>query len=390
MVKDIRGSIEQQTGKKGLKGLTYQYTAFVVEKFPMNLNDIHGFTGYVRDRETDSYYANARQYLPQIHRFMAKDKLRVDSLNRYLYVVNNPVNFVDPSGLKQVLGTTTEYVYDDKNEVVVNTRKNEDPIPVDQVEKILELNSANQQSKENKINTAQKLSAIGPGSEAMYDAYFGCQEPNDNSYIGRSIKQVWYGNYTDDVTALGTAMQVGLGATGVDLPCDARDIYYDITHYEDTSEWKTQTALDTVSIIPFIGAAKYLDEISDCFKSGKKLEKVAKHSDEVVDLAYHLSKNAKHHISKHIPSKFANEVKHLTDEQLISKLNKNSYFNPEWSEEKIYKVVEEAYNTLRKERKIGKQLYKVEGEEIRLFIGNNGELKSATGLHKLTKEFFGR
>ncbi len=66
----------------------------------MNLNDIHGFAGYVRDRETDSYYANARQYLPQISRFMAKGKLRVDSLNRYLYVVNNPVNFVDPSGLK--------------------------------------------------------------------------------------------------------------------------------------------------------------------------------------------------------------------------------------------------------------------------------------------------
>ncbi len=31
---------------------------------------------------------------------MAKDKLRVDSLNRYLYVVNNPVNLVDPSGLE--------------------------------------------------------------------------------------------------------------------------------------------------------------------------------------------------------------------------------------------------------------------------------------------------
>ncbi len=99
MIKDIRGSIEQQTGKKGFKGFTYQYTAFGVEKFPMNLNDIHGFAGYVRDRETDSYYANARQYIPQIHRFMAKDKLRVDSLNKYLYVVNNPINLVDPSGL---------------------------------------------------------------------------------------------------------------------------------------------------------------------------------------------------------------------------------------------------------------------------------------------------
>ncbi len=65
----------------------------------MNLNDIHGFAGYVRDRETDSYYANARAYLPQIHRFMAKDKLRVDSLNRYLYVVNNSVNLVDPNGI---------------------------------------------------------------------------------------------------------------------------------------------------------------------------------------------------------------------------------------------------------------------------------------------------
>ncbi len=113
MIKDIRGSIEQQTGKKGYKGLTYQYTAFGVEKFPMNLNDMHGFAGYVRDRETDSYYANARQYLPEIHRFMAKDKLRVDSLNRYLYVMNNPVNFVDLSGLWDV------YVQEYKNTMYV-------------------------------------------------------------------------------------------------------------------------------------------------------------------------------------------------------------------------------------------------------------------------------
>lgn len=37
--------------------------------------------------------------MPQIGRFMAKDILRVDSLNRYLYVVNNPVNYIDLDGL---------------------------------------------------------------------------------------------------------------------------------------------------------------------------------------------------------------------------------------------------------------------------------------------------
>ncbi len=53
-------------------------------------------------------------YLPQIHRFLAKDKLRVDSLNRYLYVANNPVNFVDPSGLRQAQFTTFEEPQDSR------------------------------------------------------------------------------------------------------------------------------------------------------------------------------------------------------------------------------------------------------------------------------------
>ncbi len=122
MIKDIWGSIEQQTGKLGYKGFTYTYTAFGAEKFPMNLNDIHGYAGYVRDRETDSYYANARQYLAQIHRFMSKDKFRVDSLNRYLYVVNNPVNLIDPSGLRIAIDVNGRVTYNQKNNLIIDEK----------------------------------------------------------------------------------------------------------------------------------------------------------------------------------------------------------------------------------------------------------------------------
>ena len=62
------------------------------------------FTGYRLDPETGLEYAHARYYNPSLGRFMSPDPLGGDrtnpqSLNRYAYVVNNPINYVDPSGL---------------------------------------------------------------------------------------------------------------------------------------------------------------------------------------------------------------------------------------------------------------------------------------------------
>ena len=65
------------------------------------------FTGYERDPETGLDYAFARYYNPRLGRFMSPDPLAggisdPQSLNRYAYTLNNPMNFVDPLGLKTV------------------------------------------------------------------------------------------------------------------------------------------------------------------------------------------------------------------------------------------------------------------------------------------------
>lgn len=67
----------------------------------------HKFTNYERDAEIGSDYAVNRQYSNLTGRFMRPDPMAGDianpqSLNRYAYVKNDPVNLIDPLGLFSV------------------------------------------------------------------------------------------------------------------------------------------------------------------------------------------------------------------------------------------------------------------------------------------------
>jgi RHS repeat-associated protein len=67
----------------------------------------HRFTSYQRDVETPSDYATNRQYSQVVGRFMRPDPVAgsiadPQSLNRYGYVQNDPVNFADPLGLLRI------------------------------------------------------------------------------------------------------------------------------------------------------------------------------------------------------------------------------------------------------------------------------------------------
>src|SRR5205807_1898040 len=65
------------------------------------------FTAYERDNgsgESGLDYANARFYTSRLGRFMSMDPLsgstgNPQSLNRYAYVMNDPINLIDPSGM---------------------------------------------------------------------------------------------------------------------------------------------------------------------------------------------------------------------------------------------------------------------------------------------------
>ncbi|MBN2653363.1 MAG: hypothetical protein JXR63_13375, partial [Spirochaetales bacterium] len=59
------------------------------------------YTGKMMDDDTGLYYFNARWYDPQLGRFVTEDPVR-DGNNWFAYCGNNPINFVDPSGLYEV------------------------------------------------------------------------------------------------------------------------------------------------------------------------------------------------------------------------------------------------------------------------------------------------
>ena len=59
------------------------------------------FTGRRYDPESGLYYYRARMYSSEVGRFLQPDPIGYwDGLNRYTYVLNNPLNLVDPLGLQ--------------------------------------------------------------------------------------------------------------------------------------------------------------------------------------------------------------------------------------------------------------------------------------------------
>ena len=81
----------------------YAYDAFGVEHNPdpYDSNPFR-YCGEYFDAETGTYYLRARYYVPRTGRFMTEDPIR-SGLNWYTYCGGNPVMFVDPWGLVDVL-----------------------------------------------------------------------------------------------------------------------------------------------------------------------------------------------------------------------------------------------------------------------------------------------
>jgi RHS repeat-associated protein len=83
----------------------FEYAAYGRENFALNpnLSWDPAFTGQQYDIETGLYYYRARYYNPILGRFIQADTIVQDpfdpqSWNRYAYVRNNPLKYVDPSG----------------------------------------------------------------------------------------------------------------------------------------------------------------------------------------------------------------------------------------------------------------------------------------------------
>ncbi|MBP5601223.1 MAG: RHS repeat-associated core domain-containing protein [Treponema sp.] len=121
---DILGSVRNVTDKYGAVQSSYDYDAFGSPYLGNLENDIgFGYCGKVYDIGTGLYDYGFRDYSPNNARFTTIDPIR-DGSNWFSYVVNDPVNYVDPFGLK-----TCQSASDAENGFKVNFKgsPNSDP-----------------------------------------------------------------------------------------------------------------------------------------------------------------------------------------------------------------------------------------------------------------------
>ena len=108
-VYDARGSVIGEVTKAGLLSKT-AVTVKAYTPFGEQIGEAtsgFGWNGEYYNAVTGQVYLRARFYEPEMNRFSQKDVLRGNvfsgtSLNRYLYCGDDPVNFTDPSGMRQV------------------------------------------------------------------------------------------------------------------------------------------------------------------------------------------------------------------------------------------------------------------------------------------------
>lgn len=103
---DHLGSSSVMTDRAGDLVQHYEYGAYGHERYVDNssaFNASNRYTGQVLDEDTGLYYYNARYYDPELGRFTQPDTIvpepsNPQALNRYSYVANNPLKYIDPSG----------------------------------------------------------------------------------------------------------------------------------------------------------------------------------------------------------------------------------------------------------------------------------------------------
>ncbi len=108
---DGLGSIVAITNATGAVVQRYEYDSFgnITYQQDPNFKQPYTYTGREYDEESGLYYYRARYYDAKVGRFITEDPIGLDGgdVNFYSYVGNNPVNWIDPTGLLCVYSQST-------------------------------------------------------------------------------------------------------------------------------------------------------------------------------------------------------------------------------------------------------------------------------------------
>ncbi len=101
---DGLGSVTTLRNKQGDKIEDYRYDVFGnIQTGITSPYNMTGYTSQMYDDKSSLVYMNSRWYNPNVGRFMNEDTWKgtlsnPQTQNKYAYVLNNPVNYTDPSG----------------------------------------------------------------------------------------------------------------------------------------------------------------------------------------------------------------------------------------------------------------------------------------------------
>ncbi len=104
--------------------------------------------------------------------------------------------------------------------------------------------------------------------------------------LKKALNQIVLGDYSEDVTILGTAGQIVISIFGLDLYADITSITYDTTHWEFDWGHAGKTGLDIAALLPLVGSLKYADEFKALSKlsEAKATEKLSDSVDSINDM----------------------------------------------------------------------------------------------------------
>ena len=158
----------------------------------------YGYRGEAYDTFTGSLNLRARHYEPELQRFSQKDILAGDptkplTLNRYLYVVNDSINYEDPSGqsiaaLFKKAATTIKNVVTQATQKV-NTKQNASIVTSAVLGGIGKTVSGSKEVQ-NQVSKAVKSSGIRTGVSTLGKAFTGIVQLGKSSPFSKVINKV--------------------------------------------------------------------------------------------------------------------------------------------------------------------------------------------------------